>query len=116
MSDIDEELDRGNVQVTDGTTRCAWNDAMDKKYEPSGVVVLYICKLGPEDKCTGIKWGSKQQHYLTSIKANTIDKTNAHHESVGDYFSFGNKSFYVKIGNSSVSQYAIKKGNYMKQE
>ena len=49
MSDIDEELDRGNVQVIDGTTWCAWNDRMDNKYEPSGVVALYICKLGPAE-------------------------------------------------------------------
>ena len=74
MRDIDDELDSGNVLVIDGTSWCAWNDGLDDKYHPSGIVLLCMCKLGAIGNCSGVKWGDKHRRILKSIKDSTIDK------------------------------------------
>ena len=106
--EICSRSDAANIVVLDGTTRCAWNDGEDDAYSPSGRVVLGTFNISDIDECTEVSWGLQQKKILKKIKNNTINKTNNHNQSEGLYFSFGNKAFYGRVGNSSVSQYAIK--------
>ena len=57
-----------------------------------------------------LRWKSKHFNAVVDSKNSVINKHNSHHGSKGLHFSFGNKAQYQTINNSSVGQYAIKKG------
>mgnify|MGYP004177150321 CR=1 FL=1 len=97
-TDLTSELDSGNIQLIDGTTRCSINDENDGKYCPSGMVLLCVCKLGAPEKSNGMKWGLPEEKILKSVKSSTITATNRHHGSHGGHFSFGNKAFMARWG------------------
>ena len=95
-----DEVKTGNIKFLDST---------DTSTQPSGIVILMMCKL-PENSATKCKrWGKNDHEILKKIKVSTNSKTHQHHGSGGFHYSFGNKAFYGKINNSSVSQYALKK-------
>ena len=49
VDEIDVELTNDSVYLVDGTTRCYWNYGVDNKYNPSGIVVLNVFKIGPKN-------------------------------------------------------------------
>ena len=55
--------------------------------------------------------GQRRSYYVEKIKISTNSASHKYHGSVGDYYCFGNKSFYGKVATSSVSQYALKNNN-----
>ena len=100
VDELSEEIQNGTIHLVDGTSTCTTG---------SGVVILMMCKLGEKDNCTGKEWGRDDHVLFKKIKVSTNSASHKHHGSIGDYYCFGNKALYGKVGTSSVSQYALKR-------
>ena len=99
-----------NVIVFPQGRRNAWNDEGDGKYICSGKLVLCVASLRKQNNNNSLCW--KRHHFiaLRRSKRSVIDAHNNHHGSTGYHFSFGNKGNYGMIDQSSIAQYATKKG------
>ena len=76
----------------------------------SGYVLLFV---GTSYNCKLVEkwmWDADNFKLLKKCKRNIIRKTNDHHESVGHYFSFGNRANFKITKESSVGTYATKRG------
>ena len=78
-----------------------------KEVASSGYLVLFAgCRKGSRKKSFELNWDKKDFKLLKKCKKNVIKKGNNHNESIGHYFSFGNKAnFSVDEDNSSISTY-----------
>ena len=58
------------------------------------------------DDCSQTIWGKIHVDLIKSCESSALSSVkNDRHGSTGSYYSFGNKAFYGKIGNSSIDQY-----------
>ena len=78
-------------------------------YRPSGIIVLFMCKLQTDKYTTEYTWGQKEANILKTCKNNIITGHSHHFGSSGNYYSYGNRANYGMINNSSVTQYVSKK-------
>ena len=80
----------------------------------SGKLLLLFARLQKKNK--GMIWTKKHYDAVHECKDSVISKHNKHHQSSGEYFSFGNKGAYKTVDGSSVGQYATKKNSSIQQK
>ena len=93
FDDVSTILPKSCIFMFDSTSRASWNNGDNNKHKPSGVIVLGIFSLLCSQRSSGNLWGEDKHLLLKRIKKNIINKVNNHNDSVGEYYSFGNKAF-----------------------
>jgi len=99
------------VRIVDTARRTANNDKGEGNYNPSGIVLLLLCRLDAQRGRTGWKWGHEHLKTIESSKTNIINASMGHFGSEGRYFSYGNKGNFGMVDGSSVGQYVNRKFN-----
>ena len=75
----------------------------------SGIVLLFLAIQSREMRKYIMLIDTNLSYILRATKANIMKKGAAsHYNSTGNYYYFGNKDSYKKVGNSLVSQYTSK--------
>ena len=87
---------------------CAYNDE-NVNEKRSGVILLCICMHDHQKHTTGWEWGIGIYKTITASKNNVIKKKNNHHQSLGGFYSYGNRGNFGMVNGSSVGQYSHKK-------
>ena len=70
------------------------NDRMDRKYKPSNVLLLMMCRLDENLNRTGYTWGEQHCNTIKSSKNNILQGSSSHFGSEGNYYSYGNKGAF----------------------
>ena len=95
------------------------NSACSRVAKASGILVLFVCVFPFVSKLTNkTNWSKSDLSILRRCKPNIIKKNGSNHfDSRGYIYSFGNKAYYGKIHESSISSYTTKKsGDIEKQK
>ena len=88
--------------------RCAWNDELDKKHNPSHYLVWLVAKSKNKKLNECMMWSNKHYNTVIGCKKTMVTTENCHFGLKGQYFSFGNKAQYATLNKSTVGQYAVK--------
>ena len=105
MQELADDIDACRLFTVDSTYRTATNDYIDKKYQPSEVIVLGLVTLNKEYDGI-IEWSSSHRDLMKKHKQSVITSEGKHHGSAGEYYSYGNKANFGMVELSSVAQYA----------
>ena len=84
------------------------NNLYNNHYSPSGIVVIYLCKLQTHKRYTGWTWWQIHFHAINQNLPNIVDTKLSYFGSTGFYYSYGNKGNYGIKEHLSVGQYSIK--------
>ena len=83
---------------------------LNKSCNSSGYVLLSIAtSKNPQGNKNRKKWNKEDFILLKRCKNNIIKKNNNHHNSIGHYFSFGNKAKFEVKDDSSIGLYSTRK-------
>ena len=75
----------------------------------SGVMLLFLCVIDVEVHKRERVWTDECESKLRYSKNNILASSKSkHYDSVGQYYSFGNKCNFGMVNNSSVGMYATK--------
>ena len=105
MQELGDDIKADKLFTIDSTYRTATNDYVDLKYEPSEVILLGVVSINKEYDGI-IEWSSKYRTLMKKHKKSVITSESKHHDSAGEYYSYGNKANFGKVELSSVAQYS----------
>ena len=101
-----------NVRIIDSSYAIGKVCKTEKKYKPSGMVVIFMVRLDSTPKIDKSPWDYTLYKKIKKCKPNILGgKKKKHHGSTGYYYSFGNRGDYKTLDGVSVTTYASKGNN-----
>ena len=109
-SEVLKNCCHNNIIILRHSSQCVGNDEDKNKIELSGKLVLMVATMKINKSANDMCWNTNLFKTVKDCKNSVIDENNSHNGSEGYHFSFGNKAQYKMVNDSSVGQYATKKG------
>ena len=94
IEELNVMVEYNSVILIDSTEGIKNGGAMNDKSRLSGYVMLTVMQLDKTLNRSGFEWGREHFNTVNIAKNNIMTLSNKHHQSMGHYFSWGNRGNY----------------------